>query len=512
MPSGKFRIFGAALALQLLLSGLGFAERIVIYHTSDVHGQYSSFQKDGRPVGGFPALSALVKKETRPYVLLDSGDIFTGTPEGNVTKGMGAIKLMNLLGYKAWTVGNHDYDMGEENLRALAGAAGFPTLGANIYSASGGRADYVKPYAVVKVGGVRLGVIGVISETTASQENSGRLSFPNKAREVAGLIPELKEQGVDAIVVLSHCGLSPRLQYSDISGWTPDEADLAKGNLSIARAAAPGEIAAVLGGHLHAGFSYTDPVSRTLFVESYSKMEYTTRVELDVDTDANKVTSASASQIRLSVSGIGEDPEALKLVEAIQGEVGSEMDKVIGEAADPLWRRPAGTSALGNYAADTLRGAAGTELAFINTTGLRADIRKGPITGRSVFLVMPFDNTIYTMDVTGEALRYALMHAVWNGEPGLFLSGMTVDYSVNDEGKAAGVTVLIGGQPLDPNRTYTAATTDYIASGGSIGAMLKAGVSNKNDSGILVREALLSSVKKDYTVNPLPEARFRPVP
>jgi 2',3'-cyclic-nucleotide 2'-phosphodiesterase (5'-nucleotidase family) len=508
---GKFRMFGAVLALQLFLAGLGFAERIVIYHTSDVHGQYASFQKNNQQTGGFPALAALVKTETKPYILLDSGDLFQGTPEGNVTKGMGSIKLMNELGYKAWAVGNHDYDMGEANLKELIGAAKFPVLGANIYSRGGSRVDYVKPYAIVKVGGVKLGIIGVISETTSSEaspDNVGRLSFPGKAREVAGLIPELKKQGVDAVVVLSHCGLSQRLLRTDISNWLPDDADLKKGNLSIARAAAPGDIAAVLGGHLHTGFSYTDPESHTLFVESYSKMEYTSRIELDVDTDAKKVKSAAATQIQLLVSRTGEDPETLKLVESIQQEVGSEMDKRIGEAADSLERRPVGSSSLGNYVADTMKEATGAEIAFLNTTELRADIKKGPITGRGVFSVAPFDNTIYTMDVAGETLYSAIRYSIRNSEPGVFVSGMSVDYSVDADGKAADVKVLINKVPLDRNRTYTAATTSFIASGGGIGAMFKSGASNRKDSGILIRNALMSSVRKNSPIRPSYESRF----
>ncbi|MBU2530043.1 MAG: metallophosphoesterase, partial [Elusimicrobia bacterium] len=92
------------------------AEIISVYNTTDVHGWYFSkparWNKENptREIGGFPALSSLLKKEKNPYILLDSGDIFQGTPEGNLTKGNASIALMNYLGYSAVTIGNHEYD------------------------------------------------------------------------------------------------------------------------------------------------------------------------------------------------------------------------------------------------------------------------------------------------------------------------------------------------------------------------------------------------------------------
>jgi len=123
----------------------------VIYHTSDIHGWYASrrISESGgtsRQVGGYAALSALVKKEAHPHILLDSGDLYQGTPEGNFSKGMASIDLMNLLGYRALAMGNHEYDYGEENVRTLAGAARFPFLGANVrVKETGLLPDYTRP-------------------------------------------------------------------------------------------------------------------------------------------------------------------------------------------------------------------------------------------------------------------------------------------------------------------------------------------------------------------------------
>lgn len=135
----------------LAFSGLRAGAAIVaVYHTSDAHGWYSArpaqWDKENstRSIGGFAALSALLKKETTPYILLDSGDMFQGTPEGILTKGMASIALMNQLGYAAGVPGNHDFDYGESNLKVLVAGAAFPFLGANVYGkAAGSRVDYL---------------------------------------------------------------------------------------------------------------------------------------------------------------------------------------------------------------------------------------------------------------------------------------------------------------------------------------------------------------------------------
>jgi len=104
MLSGLFLFFAVQVS----------AKTITIYHTTDVHGWYSArparWNKDNpvRAIGGFPALAALLKKETNPYILLDGGDMFQGTPEGALTKGMASVTLMNQLGYGAVVVGNPD--------------------------------------------------------------------------------------------------------------------------------------------------------------------------------------------------------------------------------------------------------------------------------------------------------------------------------------------------------------------------------------------------------------------
>ena len=152
---------------------------IVIFHTSDVHGGY-----DARParhhkaapdrlIGGYAVLANLVKRETRPKILLDSGDIFQGTPEGNLTLGDASIALMNHLGYAAMVIGNHEYDYGEENLRRLEKLAKFPMLAANIFLNRDGRpVDYATPHHMVTVGGVKVGILGLATRHTATAARS----------------------------------------------------------------------------------------------------------------------------------------------------------------------------------------------------------------------------------------------------------------------------------------------------------------------------------------------------
>jgi 2',3'-cyclic-nucleotide 2'-phosphodiesterase (5'-nucleotidase family) len=152
------------LTLLLCLTGRAAALTVAVYHTSDAHGWYSARParwdnaNPDRMIGGFAALAAHLKKETTPYILLDSGDMWQGTPEGILTKGLASAALMSQLGYAAAAPGNHDYDYGEGPLKALIAAANFPFLAANVYEKkTGARAPYFKPYTQLEVAGKKIG-------------------------------------------------------------------------------------------------------------------------------------------------------------------------------------------------------------------------------------------------------------------------------------------------------------------------------------------------------------------
>jgi len=478
--------------LQLLTAGPAFAKTIVIYHTSDAHGWYSPVKTASGPVGGYAALSALAKKDPAPHILLDSGDWFQGTPEGNLTKGMASITLMNALGYAASTVGNHDFDYGQENLKRLIAAAKFPVLGANVYNnATGSRIPYLKPYAMVEVDGVKLGIVGLLTEETAVSvltKYIPDLIFMDKAAEAAALVPELKSKGAHAVIVLTHSGF-PR---NFAGNPAPDD-----GNIAIARKA--GGVALILGGHSHNKLpsGYRDPVSGTLFAEGGPSLNSVSRVELEFSDADGKFVKAESRVIPLEISTTGSDEAVEQLIRPITAKISEEMDRVIGFLPFSLTRVHARyqDSTMANWLTDLLREKTGASAAFMNVPGIRADIEQGSVTVRQVYQVMPFDNTVATLEITGSQMTELMRRNISNTGCLMEVSGVEAVYSLDAQGKPADLAITMGGKPIDPQARYKIATTDFMAGGGLGGEIFAEGI-NRQDTDMIVRKLMLDRIEK----------------
>ncbi|HNW44109.1 MAG TPA: bifunctional UDP-sugar hydrolase/5'-nucleotidase [Elusimicrobiales bacterium] len=499
-----------ALTLLSVFSGLhAAAATIAVYHTSDAHGWYSARpaqwdkQNSTRSIGGFAALSALLKKETTPYLLLDSGDMFQGTPEGILTKGMASITLMNQLGYAAAVPGNHDYDYAEPNLKVMISSAAFPFLGANVYYKEGGaNADYLKPYILIEKGGKKIAVLGLAGAHTAASTlpaNVKHLDFRDEAAETAHWLPEVKKQNPDAIIALAHIGMDNdlALKMLDVSSRTFDAAQPGT-TLAVGRAA-PG-IDLLLGGHNHTGLltGYHDPVSGAWLGESRYGLSYVTRAELNFDDATGKLTGIKMSLLPLWVDETGEDAAVRKTIAGFNAAVDREMGAVVGTAAGDLAFSPDRLdSAIGNWLADLTRTAAGTDLGFQNSDSIRAEIKKGPVSLRALYQAMPFDNTIITMRLTGAQLQRLMADNLSEGGTAMQLSGMAVEFSA-PAGKPVEIRLSRNGREIKPEDEFTAATNNYLAYGGIGGAAFTGGKEVK-DTLIPVRDTML----KDFAAGPV---------
>ncbi len=505
--SGARSIVCALVVSLLLITGL-LGQSVVIYHTSDIHGWYTSRRVSGpepgasRVLGGYAALAALVKKEALPNILLDSGDLFQGTPEGNFSKGMASVDLMNLVGYRALALGNHEYDYGEQNLRRLAGAARFALLAANIrVKETGLLPDYIRPYVIIEVGGRKLGILGLANSTTPTQTvraNVEGLEFQPELSTAARLVPEIRRHGVDALVLLVHGGISDSLSVKRLRVSRDQDPGLPPDTLAIARAV-PG-IDVILGGHYHTGLEegFRDPVSGTLIVESYQTLASTSRVELEFDEQSGRLRSAASRLIDLDVSQTGEDEAVLQVLRPYQERVQQVMGQQIGEAADDLDQ-----PALGSFINEIMCRAAGAEIAVQNPGGIRTELHKGTLTMADIYRVMPFDNTLITVELTGRQIVELLRQTP------LYVSGISASWRAEAGGSVTGVEVRMNGRQLDPGRTYMVATNNYLAFGAS--EILTDGA-NKKDTGLVIRDLIVKEVREKSPVRRPPAERINRLP
>ncbi|HBA61616.1 MAG TPA: hypothetical protein DCZ92_12535 [Elusimicrobia bacterium] len=484
------------------------AGTVAVYHTSDVHGWYSARAVKGstRTIGGFAALSSLLKTEKNPYLLLDSGDMFQGTPEGNYTRGMASIVLMNKLGYSAADVGNHDYDYGEDNLKVLIASAAFPMLGANVYyKDSGKHADYLKPYIIVEKGGERIAILGIAGKHTATStlpSNVKHLNFGDEAAETAKWMKEILTKRPDAVVILAHIGLgSGSGQKLDISTFAFSDSEAAYGTIPVARAARGAAV--VLGGHNHAGSlkGYTDKGSNTLIGESFWGLTDVTKVSLNFDDSTGKFKSATAELIPLWVDKTGEDQEITALIKDFSREVDVIMDKPLGESAVDLGHSKDGLdSPIGNWFTDAMRRQSGTDIALQNSAGIRSDMKKGVIRMRDIYQVMPFENTLVKLTMTGDQIKRLISENMSGGRAKLQVSGITVRFKT----EPFELTVEKDGRELKPDEKLTVATNNYLTTGGTGGKVF--GEAEKSEDTMQpIRDLLV----KDISERPVKEL---PVP
>ncbi|MBI3553967.1 MAG: bifunctional metallophosphatase/5'-nucleotidase [Elusimicrobia bacterium] len=468
--------------------------KLTVFHTSDVHGWIMArpafwYKEDPkRMVGGFAALSSVVKAERGPKLLLDSGDWFQGTPEGYVSRGGVAVDLLNALDYDAVVVGNHDFDFGQERLRELIGGLKVPALAANIRDAkTHSRAPWVKPWIVKEVAGVRVGVFGLTYANMRAMtfpENIEGLEFRCAVDEAKDAVAELKKEGATVIIAATHLG------------FESPEFGKFEGDQTLARKV-PG-IDLIAGGHTHKLVFDPPHENGTLITQPGNTLSNVGKVVLEIDPKTKKVVSSKGELVTLWIDQAGEDPEVLKLVKRAGDEVSKAFDVVIGTAAETVKRERGAEGAMGDWFTDCVRDYAGTDIALSNGSGIRADIPAGPITLRTIYNVMPFDNRLVKLTMTGKQVEEAFDHGAGLGGEMVQESGAAFSYS---RGKPSGERVshvLVGGKPLAPSATYTLETSDFLVSGGDGFASFKQ--AKQEPTKVLLRDVIRRCVEKSPLV------------
>ncbi|NUN48383.1 MAG: bifunctional metallophosphatase/5'-nucleotidase, partial [Candidatus Brocadiae bacterium] len=485
------------LALAALWAGsdppaAGPAE-VVILHTNDLHGRAWSqkaiwLDRDNPPmVGGLAALAATIRRERarawnegKAVVLVDAGDWFQGTPEGDIPRGRLVAEWMNLVGYDAATIGNHEFDKGPSILEELHRIARFPFLGANIAREEGGHPVWRQGSWTTVAHGTDIVFVGLISSGMRSLVVPEAIRGFRFGDEVETLRNYLRPGRV--VIPVTHCGVDRDVEIAEAT-----------------------RVPVIIGGHSHTGLpgGKVSP-SGTLIAQCWAHGTVLGRVDFRLE--GGGVRGATASLVPVRPSD-GEDAEARALVARWAETVGAEMNVVVGETAQALTRQGAGSSTLGNWVCDVMRDRAGVQVALTNRTGIRADLPAGPIRLRDLYEVCPFSNTLVTMELSGADLDSVLEFSTGANPVFLEVSGLEAEI---DGAAAAGsrVTVrTVGGEPWDATRTYRIVTNSFLAAGGDGHLGLSRGA-RLVDTGIDTLEALTRAARAGKIAAPL-EARLR---
>lgn len=449
--------YGAAAALRVSSAGAptaaaaGLATIDIIY-TNDIHGAISPKGDDKEGLtGGVAYMGTLIRKlqsESKDnFLLLDGGDWGQGSYESKLTHGNTLIDVMNNLEYDAAEVGNHEFDWGRSALSDMIKNAEFPIVGANILE-KGQLMDGVKPYTLEEVNGLKVGVIGLISQETpgaTDPKNIGGLNFESTSKTVKTYIPELKEKGADLIVVLSHQG---------------DKADE-----NLARAVSGIDV--IVGGHSHTEIPEPRLVNNTIIVQSGTGGAFVGDLTIDVDRETKKVSTYRNRLLPVNSKELTPDPAIEKIIAPVVQEAQEVMGKTLGRSDVDLThdRKKVFETVLGNVITDGMREAAGSDIAMTNSGAIRDQLMKGDLDFGDLYRVLPFDKNIVTIGLTGTEIKEILENSADRKKGNLQVSGLTMDIEPRNSKGSKVSDVMVQGEPLEEKKLYRVTIDDFLAGG-----------------------------------------------
>lgn len=429
-------------------------QEIVIFHTNDIHGHFlpepAAWREDQALVGGFAVLYDELQRQRARYpqsLYLDAGDLMTGNPvcnlEYNGVKGGALLEMLRLCGVSAMALGNHEFDLGVEHVRDFVAAAPFPVLCCNLRERSSGQ-PLAQPAVVLRVGRLRVGIIGVILDNlaaSAARKNIEPFDVLASAAAVQEQIDKL-DPATDLLVLLTHLGFdSDSILATRIRG-----------------------VDVIVGGHSHTRLSEPRRVNGVIIAQAGSYAKNLGVLRLTVAADS--VAASDGELLELAVPAALPPSPVGNLADSLAGVIHREYGHIIGDVATPWIRSYFTGSNAGNWICDRLRERYRADIALINAGGIRADLAPGPVSRLDVAQMLPFSNSVVTFAARGAELRkMAQEQARAQGlrEHGaLEMSGVTIDYRKQD-GSVAVTAVDAGGVPLRDERIYRVVSIDYVA-------------------------------------------------
>lgn len=475
------KILSAALAFVMILTflfplGVSADEKtepkvqeLIILHTNDTHGRVVGDQTpgdDGLPLRsgaiGFARYKTMIEtlreaNENRVLVL-DAGDTIHGTNFATLSKGQSVIRVMNEVGIDAMVIGNHEYNYGRDELNAVIKEADFPVLAANIIQEESGQAE-AQEHEIFEIDGLKIGVFGISTPETkvkSSPPNTEGLIFEDPVKVAQAQVDALKKENCDAIIMLCHLGIDEESEDSSRKVLEKVEGiDLA------------------IDGHSHTELPQGEMVQDTLLVQTGAMFANVGYVKL---TFTDGKLSAKEGHLIPFVEAVQyeADPEILEYIAAIEEENKKFTEVEVGKTeVDLVGEREivrTGESNLSNLIADAILWATEADCVISNGGNVRASIPAGMITMGDLLTVLPFQNTIVVLEVSGKDIRDAIAYGTdaYPGTAGKFpnVAGMSYELVETGDGKYEVQNLLLNGEEIDDEKIYKLATNDFIAIGG----------------------------------------------
>ncbi|WP_078552454.1 choice-of-anchor I family protein [Bacillus alkalicellulosilyticus] len=442
---------------------------LTVMHTNDTHAHLHNVARRITAINS-------VRADAKNSLLLDAGDVFSGTLFFNQYLGQADLEFMNMAGYDAMVPGNHEFDKGPKVLADFIKGATFPFVSSNInYEqepelrslfipeiGKPGEAGKMYPAIIKEIDGEKVGIFGLTTEDTAFISNPGdNIVFEDYIEKARQTVEMLENEGINKIIALTHLGYRFDIRLAE---------------------EVPG-IDIIVGGHSHT--TVDEPVviedhgEPTLVVQAKEYSEFLGR--LDVQFDENGVLQHWDGKL-LVVNDYDEDPVAAARLAELEEPIEELKRTVVGYTQVHLDGERGNVRSketnLGNLITDGMlwkaQQSTQATIALQNSGGIRASINQGNITLGDVLTVMPFANNLVTLDMTGDEIREALENSVSRIDEGngrfLQVSGLRFTFDrtkpVNERVGTIEVKTESGYTAIDPTALYVVATNAFLADGG----------------------------------------------
>lgn len=487
-----------ALVAVAALAGPAAAEplKLVLLHLND----WDKMETAGKVASVIAAEKTAAEADGAFVLVTFGGDLISPSLLSGIDKGAHMVALAEQVGVQYATLGNHEFDLGDDVLKARVAESDFKWISSNV-TLDGKAFPGVEGPQIIDMQGYKIGLIGLTTPDTTFLASPGPgVAFADYTEAATSASAALKELGADFIIVLSHGGETLE------RGLTRSVKD----------------VDLVLGGHDHLARIVYDGRDMTASAGSQGEFIAKTVVTLDKVEKRGKLRLEWSPTFDLVATATAiPDAKVQSQVDEYTATLDRELGQVIGSTAVEMDTRRASIrsveTAFGNLVADASRAATGADIGLANGGGIRGDTvypAGSELTRKTILTELPFGNSTVKLELSGAQLREALEHGVSGIEDGQGrfpqVSGMTYSFDGTKPVGSRIVDVTVGGKPLDDAATYTLATNDYVGGGGDgYGMLRKAKVLVDGDAGGLLATQVIDYVMMKGTVSPAVDGRIK---
>lgn len=415
----------------------------------------------GKTMGGAALMAAVVKEETasftakqEPYCFVSLGAELSGTAEAFMTRGEAVTKAFNAMKLDAMLVGNIDFSFGKERLAELAKTNKFKLLTSNVTEVVSGKTpDYFADEVIIDSNDLKFGLIGLSPVDTpnlATKDSISGLNFDKPELILKKHVDSLRAKGADIVALLTQYNKG----YISATEWQ-------------AIASAAPDICFMLDSEIEAPVPFAKDGVIVYSLSSYNQTKEIDILNVMVTKQRPvEIVGISARRLGTNHAEYDADPEISKVVDDATAAIRAKRDTFVGNFASDFFRSYYQECPIGNMVTDVMLAETGADVAFQNSGSIQNNINEGKFTLGDLYSVMPFDNKLVTMNLTGADIVELLNISSSRQRGILQVAGIEYAYEYKSRNDYKLTKAKIKGEDIIPDKTYKVATNNFLADGG----------------------------------------------